>query len=538
MKFIIELQKKSWKIFKKNKVTIYFNGYLNSESLEANIYEIFKNAFFVQKLKSIFRKLDGHFSIIIFSNQKVIFSVDCARTIPLIYYIKKNKVIIADNLEGIKRNTKEFLTIDKIQSKCLAMTGYTFGKGSLYKEIKSLNYGEFCYIDKFKCTEISYYNWKPFIKKYNSYEAEKKKLKDINHIIIEKLISSLNKKTAVIPLSAGLDSRLILSGLKTKKYKDIIAFSYGRLRNREVKTAKSLAEYLNIPWYYIQYNNLLQKKTLLSKSYIKYKSYADTATSVHFPQDFLAIQTLKQKKLIPDKSVIINGQTGDFISGNHLFNNSKSLSIKKIFDFYYNKHFKLWKNLQDSNKNTIFKIFKDRVEKNLNLSTSKNLQEVFQKVEFEDRQSKYVINGQRLYEYFGYEWRLPLWDIMYMNFWEKVDIDFKYDQKLYKETLVEQNWANVWKNIPINPRSQFSYQLELIRFFFKIIFFPVGKNKWHKFEKKYLEYFMSLLCGYANWSYLKIIRDNRGFSSPLSWHVEEYLNNKKINWNGEETINE
>ena len=40
----------------------------------------------------------------------------------------------------------------------------------------------------------------------------------INHIIIEKLISSLNKKTAVIPLSAGLDSRLILSGLKTKKY--------------------------------------------------------------------------------------------------------------------------------------------------------------------------------------------------------------------------------------------------------------------------------------------------------------------------------
>ena len=29
---------------------------------------------------------------------------------------------------------------------------------------------------------------------------------------------------------------------------------------------------------------------------------------------------------------------------------------------------------------------------------------------FIDRQSKYVINGQRIYEYYGYEWRLPLWD--------------------------------------------------------------------------------------------------------------------------------
>ena len=30
--------------------------------------------------------------------------------------------------------------------------------------------------------------------------------------------------------------------------------------------------------------------------------------------------------------------------------------------------------------------------------------------EFKNRQTKYVITVQRVYEFFGYEWRLPLWD--------------------------------------------------------------------------------------------------------------------------------
>ena len=41
---------------------------------------------------------------------------------------------------------------------------------------------------------------------------------------------------------------------------------------------------------------------------------------------------------------------------------------------------------------------------------------VYEILEYENRQCKYVINGQRLYEYFKYEWRLPLWDNLYLDF--------------------------------------------------------------------------------------------------------------------------
>ena len=158
--------------------------------------------------------------------------------------------------------------------------------------------------------------------------------------------------------------------------------------------------------------------------------------------------------------------------------------------------------------------------------------EAFQKIEYEDRQIKYVVSGQKAYEFFGYEWRLPLWDKDYIDFWEKVDIAYKIKQNLYKEVLKEQNWGNVWHKFPLNPPNTFSMNIQFIRFLFKCIFLLYGKNKWHAFETRYLDYFMNPLCGYAPWSYLKIMKDNRGFTSSLSFYIEEYLQEKGTNWKG------
>ena len=48
-----------------------------------------------------------------------------------------------------------------------------------------------------------------------------------------------------------------------------------------------------------------------------------------------------------------------------------------------------------------------------------------------DRQSKYVVTGQKVFEYYKHEWRLPLWDDEYLFFWEKVPLEFKFKQKLF-----------------------------------------------------------------------------------------------------------
>ena len=92
---------------------------------------------------------------------------------------------------------------------------------------------------------------------------------------------------------------------------------------------------------------------------------------------------------------------------------------------------------------------------------------------------------------------MPLWDFEYLKYWEKAPYKVKLNQNLYKYCISKSNWGNVWQDIEINPKAKISRDLELIRYFFKLIFFLLGKEKWYKFERKYLEYFIDDLKSYA-----------------------------------------
>ena len=51
----------------------------------------------------------------------------------------------------------------------------------------------------------------------------------------------------------------------------------------------------------------------------------------------------------------------------------------------------------------------------------------------------------------SYGWRIPLWDGEILDFWKDVPLQYKVNQKLYKETLINDNWGEVWRDIDINP---------------------------------------------------------------------------------------
>ena len=52
----------------------------------------------------------------------------------------------------------------------------------------------------------------------------------------------------------------------------------------------------------------------------------------------------------------------------------------------------------------------------------------------------------RVYEYFGFDWSLPLWDKDYIEFWRSVNRKFKDNQNLYENVLIRQNFGGVWKD--------------------------------------------------------------------------------------------
>ena len=91
--------------------------------------------------------------------------------------------------------------------------------------------------------------------------------------IIKKSIKEVNGKTVIIPLSAGLDSRLIASGLKHFNYKNVKCFSYGLKNNYEAKMSKKISEKLGYEWAFVEINHTA-RKFYQSKKYINYLKVA------------------------------------------------------------------------------------------------------------------------------------------------------------------------------------------------------------------------------------------------------------------------
>jgi len=245
---------------------------------------------------------------------------------------------------------------------------------------------------------------------------------------------------------------------------------------------------------------------------------------------------------LPDDAIMVNGQTGDFIAGNHIpkalqnINETASPHTRKvkIISALIEKHFKHWQCLKNTDHLEIIRRFLDeQIDQNGGLPDDPEYDYgIFEESEFADRQSKYVLNGQRLYEYLGLEWRLPLWDRGYLDFWEKAPLEAKIGQRLYRDVLIADNWGGVWKDIPINPTQIRPRWIVPLRYLARAAHAPLGRKAWHRFEKRFFDYFMATTCAYAFVPYRSVAVDSRGHYSAIAWHIEAYLNAMGLSFDG------
>jgi len=494
-----------------------------------------------KRLNSFINKIDGHFAFIFKDKYKIISVVDRVGSIPLFYLFNKSKYYITPFPSLIKKDFEKKLINYQVLS--LSMSGYTIGEESIYQNFKSIKGGFYTLFNlKYKKLQKISYNlyeaWK--IDNKSSYKYLKKNLNKLNLKIIKKLyqFSLINKKKIAIPLSAGYDSRFIVSCLKELGAKNVFCYSYGLKDNYEAKAAKKIANKLGYEWYFVELNNLKIFNSYRSKNFSNFSKISDTFCSSADFMEFYVIEELHKKRLLKN-CIIVNGNSGDFISGAHIpeyFNkgNDSQKIINSLTNAFINKHFKLWNSLATKNNNKIiYNLLIDEI-KNLKIYkkiNKNNSHSIFEFLEFYNRQSKHVCSRQRIYEYFNYQWALPLWDKDYIDFWKKIRRKFKFKQKLYEDVLIEENYANVWSGKKWkNLKSNIIIVPKIFRYFIrplaKLFFVFIGRSAWHKFETRYILYFTDFVSSMGITKYQKIINDNRGFRNSLSFHTEYYLKKK------------
>ncbi len=61
---------------------------------------------------------------------------------------------------------------------------------------------------------------------------------------------------------------------------------------------------------------------------------------------------------------------------------------------------------------------------------------VYEDWDLKEKLSKFIVNSCNIYAWFGYEYRLPFYDVAFQEFFRDVPYEFKLNKKLYDTFLV------------------------------------------------------------------------------------------------------
>lgn len=400
---------------------IYVKGFLFNDQdhllKEKTLISYFQGVVSPKDFKNRLYAANGQFAVIINKGDEVYFSVDRTRTFPLVYSLSEKKLIVSDS-SLIASGGKPELYDNSIQE--FLTTGYVLGKKSLIKNVSQLIGGEFVHY-KNKITTDSFFDYKKTKQLSTAKPLLEKELKSVLDNLGNRLIKVLNGRTAVIPLSGGYDSRLIAALLTKNNYKNIICFTYGVPSSYEVKTSRKVAQQLKLPWHFVHYNKTLINGFIETEEFHEYYPYATNYVSSFFTQDYFAVRYLKQNNLIPKDSVFIPGHSGDLLAGGSI---PKDLTEENLLSYILKRHFNLRK------INTA-----QYTEKIKETFIGGRPFEEFDNWNFKERQGKFIINSNRVFEFFGHKHLIPLWDKELILFFQNLELSFKINQNLYNKVL-------------------------------------------------------------------------------------------------------
>lgn len=387
-----------------------------------------------EALKADLLALNGDFALAMETSRYIFCTVDRVRSIPLFYAVGEDGALFSDDANLLRdrlnppfneENGAEFL-----------VTGYVTGPDTLFDRISQLQAGEYLVYDKKDGSLITHFYHRFWHGNYflDSEDGLLNRLDEIFIRVFQRLIESTKGQRIVVPLSGGLDSRIIVAMLKRLGVEDVICFTYGKKGNREAKISRQVAEALGYRWYFVEYTHEKWYNCYHSDEMREYLKYGGNLVSLPIIQDFLAVKELKKEGKIPENAVFVPGHTGDMISGGHIpldYDQPQSYNFEKFLEDNLKKHYNLWKwDMVD-----VGPIFKEKITKtvgDISVFDNDSCANAIELFDFNERQAKFIVNSVRAYEFLGYQWRIPLWDEELVGFFLEIPMQYRLNQLLYK----------------------------------------------------------------------------------------------------------
>ena len=403
-----------------------------------------------EEIPELLPRLSGNFALIYSTEHQVIAAVDGIRSLPLFYGRIGDRFVISDSADVLYEEINP-PNIPAARAAEFLCTSKVTGRETLFPEINQLKAGEFLQVNIAEPATLQ-------LSRYFTYEHEQppnltedqllEQLDQVHVNVFSKLIDSLDGRKAIIPLSGGEDSRLIAWMMNRLEYDNVLYLTYGPRNNWEAQIAKEIADHFGIPWKFISTTHKKWEFWFNHTDRKKCAANSDGLTSMPHLQDFPIVAELVHNGEIPEDAVFIPGHSGGLITGSHTPSslvNQHSLSDKKLLSKILNKNYSAW-NLNEVEE-PYLEYFRYKIADITNPAETMSgpvLCDLSEFWEWQERQANYMVNSVRVYEYWGYEWRIPLWDMELVQFWKSVPAHLRADRKLYN------TYVDRYQDLPVS----------------------------------------------------------------------------------------
>ena len=434
--------------------------------------------------------LSGNFSLIMETASHTVLVTDNIASFPIYYYWDSASFRIADT--EIDTYTLNDATLFE-----MLCVGFSLSQQTKYSDVFSVPRHSFVIFDKIDCKlEINTYRCLSF-----SGDSEGDfTLNKFDRILDRFFKTQIPDKSAniLLPLSGGLDSRLIAFFLRSRGYENVKCFTYGSEKSKEVEKSREIAKLLKFEWFFIEYDSSLWSS--VSRRYKDY-FYSFNLESVNHYQDLPAVFCLFQRGVINSSYTVIPGHSLDLLMGTHDIPalmrkvvNASNLWLIKLF--IYTKFYSL-NNCDNIGRNfglnriAIFRRKLAAINKLMkNLLTRYNgvsFGDLIYDLNVENRQVKLIVRSINVYYMNGLKVLLPFWSFELEKFFVGMPTKLKQNRRFQKDYIqhlakdLSINLGEQTEDSLIGPeRTRFHwYLINAVRLVFKDVVFRTKPSLSH-----------------------------------------------------------
>lgn len=373
----------------------------------------------------------GHFSAVETREDSLVLLVDRMRSYPLFYEVTADEVRVTDDAD-VASSWGEAL--DRNAGQELLMAGFVTGPKTVFRFVKQVEAGTTVHID-LRTGEETKQVWGLSMHADHTTEIADEELFDAElettiREALQRMLAETGDRELVLPLSGGLDSRLLVAHLRLLGVENVTCFTYGRPGSSEMEISRAVAESAGFKWYVVDYTADLIKKVWDRPETSQWMRESWACSAMPHPQDYIALVELLDQGLIPHDSVILPGHTvvGNMHDEDIL--DECPYDAETLQTLILEHHFNLVPSVTDipESAKTVVRDLFDLIAYD---GSPRSVRDAIENYNLRERQAKYINNSARTYDYLGLGWSYPMIDTEVYRLWTQGSAELTVTREMY-----------------------------------------------------------------------------------------------------------